>query len=152
MNLSFTLNGTRTALQARSFERLIDVLKEQCALDSISDGCRKGECGACLVLLDGDLVHSCLIPAFRIHGRQIQTVEGLKRDRLFADISASLAGSLCEFCSSAVLLTVYHTLSRTTRPTPYQIEQALSCITCHCAGLPSTLDAVIELSRSRRSR
>ena len=152
MNVSFNLNGSRTEVQVSPFKRLLDVLTEQCRMESILPGCRNGECGTCLVLLDGDLVHSCLIPAFRAAGRQVRTVEGLERDRLFVEIESELADTLCEFCSSAVRIAVYHTLSRTTRPTPDQIKQALSCITCHCAGFSTTFDAVIDLSRSRRSR
>ena len=152
MNISFFLNGNKTEIQVPPFMRLLDVLRDQCRLESIQHGCRQGECGSCLVLLDGEIVHACLIPIFRVADSRVRTAEGLARDRLFIEIESALADTLCEFCSSAVKVAVYHTLSRTKRPTPDQIEQALSCITCRCAGYSATLDAVVELSRSRRSR
>ncbi len=152
MNVSFGLNGNRATVQVPPFMRLLDILRNQFRLESLQAGCRRGECGTCLVLLDGDVLYSCLIPAFRVDGRRVRTVEGLVNDRLFAAIESALADTLCEFCSSAVKLIVYHTLSRTTRPTPDQVRRALSCIACHCAGFSTTFEAVIDLSRSRKGR
>src|SRR6059036_671362 len=73
----FSLNGKRTRLNAHPMKRLIDVLREDCGFTGTKEGCGEGECGACSVLLDGQVVDSCLVPMSQVDGRIVRTVEGL---------------------------------------------------------------------------
>src|ERR1700746_920181 len=75
--VTFTVNGQATSLQAYAMERLLDVLRHQLGLTGTKEGCGEGECGPCSVLMAGALVNSCLIPALQANGASIVTIEGL---------------------------------------------------------------------------
>ncbi|MCL6581938.1 MAG: 2Fe-2S iron-sulfur cluster binding domain-containing protein, partial [Firmicutes bacterium] len=77
MRLSFTLNGRQTEAEVAAGTMLLDVLRDGFGLTGAKDGCRKGDCGACTVLLDGRPVASCLVPAPKVQGKTVVTVEGL---------------------------------------------------------------------------
>src|SRR5262245_34650102 len=72
-----TLNGKRTAVRVHPMKRLLDVLREDCGLTGTKEGCGEGECGACTVLVDGEAVNSCLVPAAHASGARVTTIEGL---------------------------------------------------------------------------
>jgi aerobic-type carbon monoxide dehydrogenase small subunit (CoxS/CutS family) len=74
----FTLNGRRIDVMAPPMRRLLDVLREECALTGTKEGCGEGECGACSVLIDGKVACACLVPAAQVRGRRVTTIEGLR--------------------------------------------------------------------------
>ena len=76
--IAFTLNGKRRLLRVHPLKRLLDVLREDCGLTGTKEGCGEGECGACTVLVDGQAVNSCLVPAGQVSGAKVVTIEGLK--------------------------------------------------------------------------
>src|SRR6266516_3300920 len=77
LDMRLTLNGKRTTLDVHPLKRLLDVLREECALTGTKEGCGEGECGACTVLVDGVPVNSCLVPAAQVAGARVTTIEGL---------------------------------------------------------------------------
>src|SRR5215216_197950 len=72
-----TVNGRGVTLSAHPLARLLDVLREELRLTGTKEGCGEGECGACSVLIDGELVNSCLVPVLQVEGTQVQTIEGV---------------------------------------------------------------------------
>ena len=155
MRISFLLNGEKRAVSCAPLKPLLDLLREDLGITSTQPGCRQGECGACLVLLDSELVNSCLIPAFRLQGRKVTTVEGLGRDRAFQDIRKSLEerGLLpCGFGESGVLMAISYLLSRRAVPTEFEIREALAGNICRCTGSTRLVEAVKNISAKRRPR
>src|SRR3989442_2143532 len=75
--VTFTLNGARVRVAAHPMKRLLDVLREDCGLTGTKEGCGEGECGACTVLLNGEAVCSCLVPAAQAEDAEVMTIEGL---------------------------------------------------------------------------
>src|ERR1044072_1109317 len=87
------VNGAEVTLQAYPFARLLDVLREELSLTGTKEGCGEGDCGACPVLIDGELVNSCLVPAAQVQGADIRTVEGIADgERLHAVQRAMVEG------------------------------------------------------------
>ena len=78
--LTMTLNGESVTVEVEPFELLVDVLRDKLGLTGTKIGCNEGECGACTVIMDGQAVLSCLLPAMKAHGREVVTIEGLERD------------------------------------------------------------------------
>ena len=78
--LRFTVNGRSVEVRAPAMARLLDVLREELALTGTKAGCGEGECGACSVLVDGELVNSCLVPVGQVAGAEVTTIEGVARD------------------------------------------------------------------------
>ena len=78
--LNITINNTPQTVSVPPMKRLLDVLREDCSLTGTKEGCGEGECGACAVLLNGELVNSCLIPALQANNTSITTIEGVATD------------------------------------------------------------------------
>ncbi len=155
MKLAFWLNGERVTLTVAPTRSLLDLVREDLGLTGTKSGCRSGECGACLVLLDSELVNACLVPAFRVQGRKVTTVEGLLKDRFAAEIKNSLEteGLLqCGFCESGVLMAVAYLLSSRSVPTEKEIREALSGNICRCTSHAGLVETVKIISSVRRTR
>ena len=77
VEVNCTVNGTPHKLRVLPMARLLDVLREELRLTGTKEGCGEGECGACSVLIDGELVNSCLVPILQVEGAEITTIEGV---------------------------------------------------------------------------
>ena len=112
---SLRVNGKLRELDAHPMARLLDVLRCDLQLTGTKEGCGEGECGACSVLLNGELVNSCLVPVAQADGAEIETVEGLGSDqRLHAVQRAFLecGGAQCGMCTPGMLMASAHLLRR----------------------------------------
>lgn len=121
--------------------RLLDVLREELGLTGTKEGCGEGECGACSVLLDGDLVNSCLIPALQADGAQITTIEGLPEGRL-QEAFWKTGAAQCGICTPGMVLAATHLLERTAHPSRDEITEALAGNLCRCTGYGKIVAAV----------
>jgi carbon-monoxide dehydrogenase small subunit len=140
-----TVNGAATTFLAYPMERLLDVLRHELGLTGAKEGCGEGECGSCSVLLDGQLVNSCLVPVAQANGTSITTIEGLAQDqRLHPLQRAFLAcnGAQCGICTPGMLLAAVHLLDKHPRPTLDQIREGLSGNLCRCTGYSQIFEAV----------
>lgn len=145
MRIELTVNGRKRSAEVDSSLRLIDLLRDNFRLTSVKEGCGAGECGACTVLMDGEPVCSCLVPAFQARGASIMTVEGLERDgeldaiqKAFLDNDATQ----CGFCTPGMILTAKALLLKNPRPTRDEIRSALAGNICRCTGYLPIIEAV----------
>ena len=148
MKIVFTLNGKKTTLEANPEKKLIDILRLDMGLCGIKKGCGQGECGACLVLLNSNLVNSCLIPAFRVMGKEVVTIEGFSQTKEYTIIEEAFLNkglTLCGFCSPGIILSIANLLTHTYMPSIDEIKDALSGHLCRCNGFISLIDVVFEV-------
>jgi len=125
--------------------RLLDVLRCDLQLTGTKEGCGEGECGACSVLMNGDLVNSCLVPVAQADGAEIETVEGLGADeRLHAVQRAFLecGGAQCGMCTPGMLMASAHLLRGNPQPDLAEIREGLNGNLCRCTGYMRIFEAV----------
>jgi carbon-monoxide dehydrogenase small subunit len=145
--ITFTLNDREVTVSTLPMARLLDVLREDLRVTGTKEGCGEGECGACTVLLDGQPVNSCLVPAIQLQGAKVQTVEGLAQsDRLHPIQEAFLkhGGAQCGICTPGFLVAAAELLAREPHPTRAQVREALAGNLCRCTGYQKIVDAVVE--------
>ncbi len=149
--IELTVNGARRSVRAAPMTRLLDVLREELGLTGTKEGCGEGECGACAVLLDGELVCSCLVPVGQAEGAEVRTVEGLAADGLAGTQLAPIqqaflehGGAQCGICTPGMLLAAKALLDRNAKPTGEEIKTALAGNICRCTGYVRILDAVAK--------
>ena len=151
VKVTCTINGKRVALRTFPMERLLDVLRRDLELTGTKEGCGEGECGACSVLMNGELVNSCLVPALHAEGAAITTIEGITSgERLHAVQQAFLecGGAQCGICTPGMVLAAVNLLERTTSPTDAQIRDGLSGNLCRCTGYMRIFEAILQACRA----
>ncbi len=132
-------------------QRLLDVLREQLCLTGTKEGCGEGECGACSVLINGELVNSCLVPIGQLNGARICTVEGLAEGgqlHIIQQAFAETGAAQCGICTPGMLMASLFLLSNTPNPSLEEIKQGLSGNLCRCTGYQRIFEAV-QLAASR---
>jgi carbon-monoxide dehydrogenase small subunit len=157
VTVAFTLNGAARRVTVPPMKRLLDVLREDCALTGTKEGCGEGECGACTVLLDGLAVNSCLVPAIHAEGAKVTTVEGLAtKGRLSALQQAFVEGGAaqCGMCTPGMLVTSAALLAGTRGrvPSETEVREALAGTLCRCTGYQKIVDAVRAAAKPAATR
>jgi carbon-monoxide dehydrogenase small subunit len=149
------VNGTDATLTGHPMGRLLDALRLQLNLTGTKEGCGEGECGACSVLVDGELVNSCLFPLLHASGTSITTIEGIASpERLHAVQEAFIlhGGAQCGICTPGMVLAAVALLARTPQPTPDDVRVALAGNLCRCTGYARIVEAVLQASRKGEGR
>ncbi len=142
---SLRVNGTIYRVATFPVARLLDVLRVDLQLTGTKEGCGEGECGACSVLMNGELVNTCLIPVAQADGAEIETVEGLESDnRLHAVQQAFLecGGAQCGMCTPGMLVASAHLLRKNPNPDLLAIREGLNGNLCRCTGYMRIFEAV----------
>ena len=145
MEIKFTINGEERTEQAKPNQRLLDLIRKDLGLVAAKEGCGKGECGACTVIMNGEPVTSCLVLAAQADEAEILTVEGLAEgDNLHPLQEAFIeAGAVqCGFCIPGCIMTAYCLLKENSSPTRQEIRTALAGNICRCTGYQKIIDAV----------
>ena len=145
--LNFTVNGEHKTVHAWPMARLLDVLREELHLTGTKEGCGEGECGACSVMIDGELVNSCLVPVAQAAGTEIKTIEGVADgDKLHAVQLAFIecGGAQCGICTPGMVLAAISLLERTPHPTEEDIRNGLAGNLCRCTGYMKIFDSVLK--------
>jgi carbon-monoxide dehydrogenase small subunit len=156
--IAFTVNGETKSITAPPMKRLLDVLREDLHLTGTKEGCGEGECGSCSILLDGELVNSCLIPVLQADGAVLTTIEGLasrvaEGEQLdpIQQCFLERGGAQCGICTPGMILATHHLLQKLPHPTLPQIQEGLAGNLCRCTGYMRIFDAV-QQAAERRSR
>jgi len=130
--------------------RLLDVLRHDLELTGTKEGCGEGECGACAVLVDGELVNSCLVPVLQVDGAHITTVEGLASDGNLCRVQKAFAengGTQCGMCTPGMLMATVSLLKQVPRPSDAQIRKGLAGNICRCTGYMHVVESVMRAAR-----
>lgn len=134
-------------------ESLLDVLRDRIGLMGSKGACTQGECGSCSVLVDGDLVCSCLVMGATAIGQEITTIEGVAPEGAPSDVQRAFvdAGAVqCGFCTPGLIMAVHDLLERTPSPTDTEIREELSGNICRCTGYGRIIEAVERVTVTRR--
>ncbi len=148
--INCTVNGAEQMLDAYPMERLLDVLREQLRLTGTKEGCGEGECGACSVMIDGQIVNSCLVPVAQVEGCEIKTIEGVATgDQLHRVQQAFIecGGAQCGICTPGMVLAAVNLLERTPNPTEDEIRNGLAGNLCRCTGYVKIFESVVRACR-----
>ena len=132
--------------------RLLDVLRLQFHLTGTKEGCGEGECGACAILVDGELVNSCLMPALQAEGTRVTTIEGIgDGDRLneIQEAFLSAGGAQCGICTPGMILATVSLLARNPSPDDAAIRAGLAGNLCRCTGYMRIVHAVRRAAAAR---
>jgi len=146
VRLRLTVNGEpREADGLWEGESLLYALRERLGLPGSKNACEQGECGACSVYLDGELVCACLVLAAQADGREVVTVEGIAARGGLHEVQRAFVesgGVQCGFCTPGLIVTAHDLLRRSPRPTEPEIREALAGNLCRCTGYQKIVDAV----------
>jgi carbon-monoxide dehydrogenase small subunit len=140
-----TVNGAPVEIEAPGMRRLLDALREDLGLTGTKEGCGEGECGACSVLVDGEVVDSCLVPLCQVEGASVQTVEGLADDGALSALQAAFletGGAQCGICTPGMLMAGQAFLASHVRPDDETIREAIAGNLCRCTGYTKIVEAI----------
>jgi len=152
--LKFNLNGSEVSTKIQPNLLLVDLLRDVLNLKGTKVGCREGECGACTVLVNGEPVNSCILPAMKVSEQSVTTIEGLSKEDELDPIQEAFVdeGAIqCGFCTPAMVLTTKALLGKNPHPDESQIRQSLSGVLCRCTGYRKIVKAVQKASLNRKS-
>ncbi len=151
--LHFVLNGREVSLEIDPSAMLVEVLRDQFGLMGTKVGCDTGDCGSCTVLIDGQPFVSCLVPAIRVEGREVVTVEGLARGEQLHPLQEAFLeeGAVqCGFCTPGILLTAEALLDCNPNPSRREIKEAIAGNLCRCTGYEQIIDAIQRAANRMR--
>jgi carbon-monoxide dehydrogenase small subunit len=152
VRVSCSVNGAPASFETYPMARLLDVLREELKLTGTKEGCGEGECGACAIEMNGDLVNSCLIPALQAEGATIRTIEGVAHAGLLDAVQQSFlehGGAQCGICTPGMILAAVNLLRKYPRPTELQVREGLAGNLCRCTGYTKIFESVLEACRSQ---
>ncbi len=145
VEIAFTVNGRRESICAPPMKRLLDILREDLGLTGAKEGCGEGECGSCSVIMNGDLVNSCLVPVLQASGSVICTIEGMAqgdRPHPIQQCFLKHGGAQCGICTPGMILATEYLLRKYPQPTMEQIREGLAGNLCRCTGYMRIFEAV----------
>ena len=148
--ITCTVNGKAATLNAHPVERLLDVLREQLHLTGTKEGCGEGECGACSVVLNGEIVNSCLVPVAQAAGATIKTIEGVASGDQLHRVQKSFVefgGAQCGICTPGMVLAAIDLLERNPNPSGTEIRTGLAGNLCRCTGYMKIFESVVRACR-----
>jgi carbon-monoxide dehydrogenase small subunit len=160
VKVTLEVNGTEHTVEVSPWKRLLDVLREDVRLTGTKEGCGEGECGACSVMLDGEVVNSCLVAAGQCDRRKITTVEGLAHGEVLHAVQRALVtcgGAQCGICTPGIAVCAAHVVDRglvrgkDEAAARAAVRELLAGNICRCTGYQLIVDAVIAAAREVES-
>lgn len=154
--ISFTLNNKLITLTINPAKRMLDVIRDELQMTGTKRSCEIGRCGACMILVEGRQVNSCLMMAYQCEGKSVLTIEGTSREDGTPDYIQQAfleeGGYQCGYCTPGMILSVRALLDRSADPTDDEIEEALSGNICRCTGYGGIWRSVKRAAELRRSQ
>jgi aerobic carbon-monoxide dehydrogenase small subunit len=147
--ISLTVNGESKSVRAHPMERLLDVLRRELGLTGTKEGCGEGECGSCSVLINGEVVTSCLIPALQAHHATIITIEGLAKDSQLSALQEAFlerGGAQCGICTPGLIMAATYLLKTKPLLALDEVKEGLAGNLCRCTGYAQICEAVAQAS------
>jgi len=152
VKISFKLNGRDMSVEVLPNTLLVDLLRDILGLKGTKVGCREGECGVCAVLLDGEAVNSCILPAAKVGGKSVVTIEGLvKEDGQLHPIQQAFISEgavQCGFCTPGMIMSAKALLDKNPEPSDGEIRQGISGVLCRCTGYQKIVQAIKAASQA----
>jgi carbon-monoxide dehydrogenase small subunit len=154
MTIRFEVNGDEVELDVPGMRRLLDALREDLGLTGTKEGCGEGECGACSVLIDGEVVDSCLVPMCQVGGTSVRTVEGMA-DPASGALSPlqraflELGGAQCGICTPGMLMAAQAYLESGGGPADPDIREAIAGNLCRCTGYTKIVESIAHAAGLR---
>jgi aerobic-type carbon monoxide dehydrogenase small subunit (CoxS/CutS family) len=152
MELHLSVNGRAQTWAIAPGDLLLDVLRRE-AYFGVKRGCETGECGACIVLVDGKAINSCLMFAAQAEGCEILTIEGVAHDDRLDPVQEAFldhGGVQCGFCTGGMVLSTKALLERHPDPTEDQVREVLAGHLCRCTGYKKQVEAVLAVAKVTR--
>jgi carbon-monoxide dehydrogenase small subunit len=151
--MALTVNGRRQEVAVEPRRTLLELLREDLGLTGTKQGCGEGDCGACVVLLDGTPVNSCLVLALEAAGREVLTIEGLADGNRLHPIQQAFVevGAVqCGYCTPGMVLTAKSLLERSPDPGEAEVRRAVSGNLCRCTGYQKIVEAILDAAQRMR--
>ena len=153
-NIEFSLNGRLEQVSAEPNKTLLYLLRDDLELTGTKDGCSSGDCGACVVMLDGKPVNSCMVLAAQVVGAAVVTIEGLAKDGELHPLQRAFGETWafqCGFCTPGMLVSCYALLESNDNPNREEILTAIAGNFCRCTGYQGVVKAVEQAAAELRA-
>lgn len=151
--ITLRVNGSEHVLDVPDNKTLVEVLREDLELTGVKEGCDRGECGSCTVLIDGKPFRSCMVLGAEAQGKDILTIEGLAKGGKLHPIQEAFVerqGVQCGFCTSGMILTALALLKDNPDPTKEEILRAMSGNICRCTGYTKIIDSIMYAAKKSK--
>ncbi len=152
VRVTLKVNGKEYTREVEAATRLIDLLRDELRLVGTKEGCGKGECGTCTVIMDGKTVNSCLVLAPQANGREIVTIEGLAPEGKLHPLQEAFIkkGAVqCGYCTPGILLSAQSLLEKNPHPSRDEIKEGIAGNICRCTGYKKIVEAIETVSEGR---
>jgi len=152
IKINFVLNGEEIIDEVPVNITLLDYLRDYLRLTGTKEGCGKGECGACTVIMNGRSVNSCMVLIPQVDGKNVLTIEGLSKNGITKIQKAFIEeGAIqCGFCTPGMVMSTYYLLSKNPHPNEEEIREGLSGNLCRCTGYKKIIEAVKRVSGGKK--
>jgi carbon-monoxide dehydrogenase small subunit len=153
--LTFKLNGQIVETLVSPDEILLDILRDRFNFTGTKNGCGKGECGACTVIINGNAVNACMVPAMKAMNKEIQTIEGIGTPENLHPLQETFIekGAIqCGFCTPGMIMSSKALLDKNLSPTSDEIKEAISGNICRCTGYVKIEEAILAASNRIKSQ
>jgi carbon-monoxide dehydrogenase small subunit len=152
IEMSFSLNGAPAQATVEPELALVDMLRDRLGLKGTKRSCDMQVCGACTVLIDGEPVSSCTVPAFEVRGHDVLTIEGVAADdeaSVIGDALVENAGIQCGYCTPGMVLAAKSLLDRNANPTEAEVRDYMQGNICRCTGYKKILESIADAAQRR---
>jgi carbon-monoxide dehydrogenase small subunit len=153
--IKFILNGYSHELSVQPWRTLLEVIREDLKLTGTKEGCGQGECGSCMVIMDGKTVNSCLIPALQADNKEIITIEGLADGDGLHPIQEAFvnhSGMQCGFCTPGMIMSAKALLDSNPNPSEAEIREGIAGNFCRCTGYTKIIESISAAAEAMKGK